>query len=105
MNIEFGIQVSTTNPELESVLILRRIWMALWFNQPDTDKKLPKELISRRSEKIYEMMSAPGYKGEMGTNANQNVHKLCLEINEVQRKIMLPEEKAWLIEKELLEAY
>lgn len=102
LNNEFGIQLSTTKMDLEPVLILRRIWMALWFNQPDTDKKLPKELLSMRSEKIYEMMFAPGYKGDKSVSANQTAYKLCLEINEVQKRIMLPEEKAWLIENNLL---
>lgn len=102
LNTEFGIQLSTTNLELEPVLVLRKIWMALWFNLPDADKKLSKESISLRSEKIYEMMFAPGYKGDKAVSANQTVYKLCLEIFEVQRRIMLPEEKAWLIEIELL---
>lgn len=102
LNIEFGIQISTTKLELEPVLILRRIWMALWFNQSGSDKKLSKESISIRSEKIYEMMFSPGYRGDKSVSANQTVYKLCLEVFEVQRRIMLPEEKAWLIEKDLI---
>lgn len=102
LNTEFGIQLSTTKLELEPVLVLRRIWMALWYNQIDTDLKLSRESINLRSEKIYEMMFAPGYQGDKGISANQTVYKLCLEIFDIQRKIMLPEERSWLIEKELL---
>lgn len=74
---------------LREVLLQRRIWIALFLNGEST-------------EKIYQLMAKTANTSPLPNDLNQLKSKLCIVENEVKSGRLLPEEKNWLKQRQLL---
>ncbi|MFN8289443.1 MAG: hypothetical protein U0U70_04255 [Chitinophagaceae bacterium] len=74
---------------LREVLLQRRIWIALFLNGETT-------------EKIYQVMAKTANTSPQPNDLNQLKSKLCIVENEVKSGRLLPEEKNWLKQRQLL---
>lgn len=95
----FGLSLPK-DPELYSTLILRRIWIALWYYY--FDEKLvmsPDDLVTIK-EDIFEIMSSESKATK--TNINAQVSQLCIDVSQLRSFKILPEEKIWLLTVEHL---
>lgn len=97
---KYGLRISA-DPVLYPVLVYRRIWMALWYLTIG-DARPTKDMITHTRQYCFEMMFTGGNSSYEGNGPNTEMNKLCLLQNEIQAKIMLPEEKDWLTRKSLI---
>ncbi len=81
---------------LYPVLVLRRIWMALWYVTVDESLKLSQEEITKHSKFIYSIIHNQGFAKFDGNKQSAEQTKLCISIAQVRNRKMLPEEKAWM---------
>jgi hypothetical protein len=85
------------------VLVLRRIWMALWYKHVDDSVKLSQSIITQHSKFIFGVVHKEGFSNFTGNSQDAEQTKLCISISQVRNKKMLPEERAWLIKWGLLD--
>lgn len=86
-------KVSIKVLRLKKILVLRRIWFGLWFNYLAQGKS--KEALT---ELVY--MKIFGFPGE--GSIPQRTLNLCIQLDKINKKFMLPEEVEWLTKKGLL---
>lgn len=92
---KFGIYTQKS-PQIYSILVLRRIWLALYFLVETDD-------FSFSKRKVYAIIQNLGREDDSSSNkADVEMNKLCLTKNQVIDKVLLPEEKNWLIKQNLL---
>lgn len=112
-NIEYkGVEILRNRFDIETpkdsllfpVLVLRRIWMALWYKHVDDSEKLSQSLITEHSKFIFGIIHNEGNPSFEGNKQAAEQTKLCISIPQVRNKIMLPEERVWLIKWKLLYA-
>ncbi len=84
------------------VLVLRRIWMALWYYHVGEPKKLSQEEITKYSKFIYAVIQYQGFTQFVGNNQSVEQTKLCISISQVRNRKMLPEEYAWMRKWQIL---
>ena len=93
----FGLSLPK-NPDLYATLVLRRIWIALWYYEYDEKLVLSKQELIDIKKTIFEIIS-PDAKSS-NSNVNAQVSQLCIEISQLRSYDILPEEKKWLLSKE-----
>ena len=90
------ITVSKKVLNLFEVLVLRRIWMALWYNY------LPQGKLSESSSSDLANLVYSKIFGKPGDGSvNQKTNNLCLKLSNMSGR-MFPEEREWLLKKQLL---
>jgi len=85
------------------VLVLRRIWIALWYFHFGSQKEMSPKEITDNSKFIFGVIHNQGNHNFEGNKQAGEQTKLCVSIPQVRNKDILPEEKAWLIKWSLLE--
>lgn len=101
---KFDIEIPKKVPELFPVLVLRRIWMALWYLRVDNLDRMSRESVTATVNWIYQVVCTGMSSKYDGNHANVEQNKLCLMSKEIQNKKMLPEERDWLVRQNLIEA-
>lgn len=91
------ITVSKKVLNLFEVMVLRRIWMALWYNNKPVGKLSEKSTSDLASLVYSRIFGKPG-----DGSVNQKTNNLCLKLSNMSGR-MFPEEREWLIQKQLLE--
>lgn len=88
---EYGIHINN----LESVLIVRRIWFALWFKRNEINRNDP-------IKAIYDIIRGTFDQPDMKKSNKHSVFANSLAIkSEELPKELLPEEKNWLIKNDI----
>ena len=84
------------------VLVLRRIWMALWYKYIDESLQLNQTDITNHSKFIFGVIHNNGNPKFEGNKQGVEQNKLCISIPQIRNKEILPEEKGWLIKQNLI---
>lgn len=85
------------------VLVLRRIWIALWYFHFEENQKLSPEKITENSKFIFSVIHNQGFANFEGNKQSGEQTKLCISIPQVRNKEILPEEKAWLMKWNIID--
>lgn len=91
-------KVSIKVLKLQKILVLRRIWFGLWLNHLPSGK-MGAESTKELTEKVYKkIFGLPG-----DGSIPQRTLNLCIQLDKINKKFMLPEEIDWLTRKGLME--
>lgn len=91
-------KVSIKILKLQKILVLRRIWFGLWLNHLPSGK-VGAESTKNLTEKVYKkIFGLPG-----DGSIPQRTMNLCIQLDKINKKFMLPEEIEWLTRKGLME--
>lgn len=91
-------KVSIKVLKLQKILVLRRIWFGLWLNYLPAGK-MGAESTKDLTEKVYKkIFGLPG-----DGSIPQRTLNLCIQLDKIHKKFMLPEEIEWLTRKGLME--
>lgn len=101
LKVKYDLSLSADEPLLFPVLVLRRIWMALWYSKTDY-KVISKEGVTAMKNYCFEVMFTGMNKNYNSSAPGADMNKLCLTVNEICARRMLPEERDWLIKQNLI---
>jgi len=99
---KFDIEIPKKELDLFPVLVLRRIWMALWYLRVDNLNRMSRESVTETVNWVYQVVCTGMNNNYDGNHANVEQNKLSLLTREIQNKKLLPEEKDWLIRQNLI---
>lgn len=99
----YGLEIPKKNLNLFTVLVLRLVWLGLWYKLNGGSVKKDREEVKDQLMRVYKIVCTGNWRGEIRpNNANVELNKLCLTINDIQQKKILPDERAWLIRHGLI---
>lgn len=99
----YGLEISKKSLNLFTILVLRLIWLGLWYRLNGESIEKDRDEVKLRLLKVYRIICTGNWRGVIpGNNANVELNKLCLTINDIQQKKILPDERAWLIRNGLM---
>ncbi|HEU4638373.1 MAG TPA: hypothetical protein VFS84_05940, partial [Candidatus Binatia bacterium] len=99
----YGLEIPKKNLSLFTILVLRLIWLGLWYQINGQSIVKGRDELKLQLSKVYRIICTGNWRGEiLGNNANVELNKLCLTINDIQQKKILPEERGWLVKNGLL---
>jgi hypothetical protein len=101
---KFDVEIPKKELDLFPVLVMRRIWMALWYLRVDNLDRMSRESVTETVNWVYQVVCTGMSSNYDGNHANVEQNKLCLMSKEIQNKKMLPEERDWLVRQNLIEA-
>lgn len=91
-------KVSIKILKLQKILVLRRIWFGLWLNHLPA-RKMGAKSTKDLTEKVYKkIFGLPG-----DGSIPQRTMNLCIQLDKINKKFMLPEEVDWLTRKGLMD--
>jgi CheY-like chemotaxis protein len=100
----YGLEIPKKNLNLFPVLVLRMIWLGLWYELYGESIEKDRDEINHRLMRVYRIVCTGSWRGEILDNrANVELNKLCLTINDIQQRKILPDERAWLSKNGLVE--
>lgn len=91
---KFGIH-TPKSPLLFHTLVLRRIWLAIYY-------KIESDYFNYDKKLVFAILQNSEKTNFNGNKDDVEMNKLCLSKSQVLNKVFLPEEKAWLIRHNLL---
>lgn len=100
---EFNIEIPKKELNIFPILVLRRIWMALWYLRVTNLNIKDRNYLNETLNWVYQVVCTGMYSKYDGNNANVEQNKLSLKSNEILDKQMLPEERHWILKHKLLE--
>lgn len=100
---KFDVEIPKKELDLFPVLVMRRIWMALWYLRVDNLDRMSRESVTETVNWVYQVVCTGMSSNYDGNHANVEQNKLCLMSKEIQNKKMLPEERDWLVRQNLIE--
>ncbi len=96
----YSLKKTDKNPMLFDVLVLRRIWLALWYKEHDDAFKISQEEILENKINIFKIISEKKQeRNNEESSAKAEITKLCIVIHQIRNYQILPEEKSWLLSK------
>jgi CheY-like chemotaxis protein len=103
IRVRFGLEVPRESLDLFPVLVLRMIWLALWYKLYGDSVEKNRDEVKTRLSKVFKIICrGGGFSGIIGSADNQELFKLCLTLRDIQQKKILPDERDWLIRKGLI---
>ena len=94
----YGLEIPKKNLNLFTVLVLRLVWLGLWYELNGESVEKDRDDVKLQLIRVYKIVCTGNWRGEIrGNHANVELNKLCLTINDIQQKKILPDERAWLI--------
>lgn len=99
---KFGLS-TPKDSSLFPTLVLRRIWIALWYFHVDRNESLFADKETKYSKLIFSIIQNNGNLNFQGNKHSAEQTKLCISIDQVKARKVLPEERTWLKKWGLIE--
>jgi hypothetical protein len=102
---QFGLEVPRKQLNLTTVLVLRLVWLRLWYEIDTGSIKRLNEEEDDQLLQVFRILCQGYWRGYIDrSNALVELNKLALSIKDIQQKRILPHERAWLLHSDVLAA-
>jgi CheY-like chemotaxis protein len=98
----YGLEIPKKNLDLFIVLVLRMIWLGIWYKLNGELIIEDRDQVKNQLIKVYKIICTGNYGYPPGNNANVELNKICLTISDIQQMKMLPDEREWLVRNKII---